>query len=98
MTQGIFAAFLAVGLVLVPIGIMLIGSAMLKSPAFVRGYGVFSIVIGLVGALTAAFDIVVGTSQIAAIGVLGLIGFHLIVGWRLYAVSRLSSGVDSGRA
>ncbi|MEX2543312.1 MAG: DUF4386 family protein, partial [Trueperaceae bacterium] len=89
-TQGIFDALLAVGLLIVPIGIVLLGMAMLRSPAFGRGLARFSIVLGLVGALTAAFDIVAGTSQIAAIGVLGLIVFHLVVGWRLYRLSRLA--------
>src|SRR5215203_106373 len=49
-TQGIFDALFGVGLLLVPIGFVALGVAMLGAPAFGRGFGGVSVVVGVVGA------------------------------------------------
>src|ERR671920_608289 len=48
-TQGIFDALLVVGLLLLPIGVIALGAAMLGTPAFGQGVGWMSLVIGVLG-------------------------------------------------
>jgi hypothetical protein len=87
-TEGIFDALFGVGLLLVPIGFVALGIAMLESPAFGKGFGRVSIVLGVVGVVAASVLLVDPLSASAFVGVLVLIVFHLVVGWKLYALSR----------
>jgi hypothetical protein len=47
--QGIFDALLIAGLIIAPIGIVALGVAMLGSPAFGKGFGWVSLVLGVLG-------------------------------------------------
>src|SRR5215213_3987748 len=90
-TQGIFDALFGVGLLLVPIGFVALGVAMLGAPAFGRGFGGVSVVVGVVGVVgvvAASILLVDPLSTSAFIGVLALIVFHLVVGWKVYSLSR----------
>jgi hypothetical protein len=87
-TQGIFDALFGVGLLLVPIGFVALGVAMLGAPAFGRGFGGVSVVVGVVGVVAASILLVDPLSPSAFIGVLALIVFHLVVGWKVYSLSR----------
>ena len=87
-TQGIFDALFGVGLLLVPIGFVALGVAMLGAPAFGKGFGGVSVVLGAVGVVAASVLLVDPLSPSAFAGVLALIVFHLVLGWRLYSLSR----------
>jgi hypothetical protein len=87
-TEGIFDALFGVGLLLVPIGFIALGVAMLGAPAFGTGFGRVSVVVGAVGVVAASVLLVDPLSPSAFVGVLTLIVFHLILGWRLYSLSR----------
>jgi hypothetical protein len=87
-TEGIFDALFGVGLLLVPIGLIALGVAMLGAPAFGKGFGVVSVVVGAVGVVAASVLLVDPLSPSAFVGVLALIVFHLVLGWRLYSLSR----------
>jgi hypothetical protein len=87
-TEGIFDALFGAGLLLVPVGIAALGVAMLGAPAFGRGVGGMSVVLGVIGAMAASVLLVDPLSPSAFIGVLSLIVFHLVLGWRLYSLSR----------
>ncbi len=87
-TQSIFEALLVVGLVFLPIGFLALGVAMLGAPAFGKGYGWASVVLGLVGLVAASLLLVEPASQVAAVGVLELIVFLLVMGWKVYSLSR----------
>jgi hypothetical protein len=87
-TQGIFDALFGVGLLLVPIGFVALGVAMLRVPAFGKGFGGASVVLGVIGVVAASVLLVDPLSPSAFVGVLALIVFHLILGWRLYSLSR----------
>jgi len=76
-----------VGLLLVLIGFIALGVAMLGAPAFGRGFGWVSVVVGVVGAVAASVLLVDPLSASAFVGALALIVFHLVVGWRLYSLS-----------
>jgi len=97
-TQGIFNALLVVGLLLLPIGLSALGMAMLRAPAFGKGFGGGSVVLGVFGVAAACVLLVDPLSPSAVVGVFALIVFHLILGWKVYSLARVPSGVlKSGR-
>jgi hypothetical protein len=87
-TEGIFDALFGVGLVLVPIGFVALGVAMLGTPDFGKGFGGVSVVLGVIGVVAASILLVDPLSPSAFVGVLALIVFHLVLGWKVYSVSR----------
>ncbi len=89
-TEGIFDALFGVGLLLVPTGFIVLGVAMLGAPAFGKVVGGVSVVLGAVGVVAASVLLVDPLSPSAFVGVLALIVFHLVLGWRLYSLSRAS--------
>src|SRR5262249_28720799 len=90
-TQGIFEALLTVGILLVTTGVIALGVAMLGAPSFGKGLGWASVVLGVVGVVAASFDLVDPPSPIAAAGFLALMAFQLVLGWKAYKLSRVSS-------
>ncbi len=87
-TEGIFDALFGVGLLLVPIGCVALGVAMLESPAFGKGFGGVSVALGVIGVVAASVLLVDPLSPSAFVGVLALIVFHLVLGWKVYSLSR----------
>jgi hypothetical protein len=87
-TQGNFDALLFVGLVLLPIGLIALGVAMLGTPAFGKGFGGMSVGLGVIGVAAATVVLIDPLSPIAAVGVFALIIFNLVLGWRVYSLSR----------
>jgi hypothetical protein len=87
-TEGIFDALFGVGLLLLPIGVIALGVAMLGAPAFGIGFGRASMMLGVVGVLAASVLLVDPQSPIALVGVLALIVFNLVLGWKVYGLSR----------
>ena len=86
-TQSIFDALTAVGTLLVPIGLIVLGVAMLGAPAFGKGFGRASVVIGVVGVV--GFSIVpVDSLSIFPFVLLAFIIFPLLFGWKVYSLSR----------
>jgi hypothetical protein len=90
-TEGIFDALFGVGLLLVPIGYIALGVAMLGAEAIGNGTGWVSVVLGVIGVVAACVLLVDPLSPIAFIGVLALIVFHLVLGWKVYSLSRVRS-------
>lgn len=91
--QGLFDALLAVGLALVPIGILVLGVGMVGAPAFGRGFGGAGVVLGLGGIVAAAIFVAEPLSP-SVFGVfLALIIFNLALGWKLFSLSRAPKGV-----
>lgn len=80
--QGVFDALLLVGLLVMPVGVVLLGLAMRRSPAFGKAAGNVSVVLGVVGLAAATAMLIDPTSAIAAIGVFALLGFHFLAGWK----------------
>lgn len=88
VTQAMFNALLVEGLVILPIGLLLIGVAMLEAPSFGRLIGWIGVGLGIVAASAAVVLLVDPMSAVAVVGVLSLIVFHLVVGWRVFRLSR----------
>jgi Domain of unknown function (DUF4386) len=91
-TQGILDASFGAGLLLVPVGLVALGVAMLGVPAFGKVFGWVSAGLGVVGVVAASVLLVDPLSPSAFIGVLSLIVFHLVLGWKLYRLSRTPKG------
>jgi len=90
-TQGIFDALLVVGLVVLPIGLISLGSAMLDVPAFGKALGGISVGLGVIGVGAAVVVLIDPSSPIAALGFFALIIFHLVLGWKTYRLSRTAA-------
>jgi len=67
------------GLLLLPFGLIALGVAMLRSPAFGKTYGWLSVMLGVAG-IAAACALLVDVSEIAVVVILALIVFHLALG------------------
>jgi hypothetical protein len=85
-TQGMLDALLVAGLLLLPIGLLALGVAMLRAPAFGKGYGWVSVTLGVAG-VAAACALVVDVSEIAVVVILALTIFHLALGWKVLRLS-----------
>lgn len=91
-TQGIFDALLITGLFILPTGLIALGVAMLGAPAFGKGFGGVSVALGVVGGVAACVLLVEPASPIAAVGVFALIVFHLVLGRKVYSLSKTPLG------
>jgi hypothetical protein len=87
-THGILDMLLVIGLVILPTGLLALGVAMFGAPAFGKGFGGVSVALGAVGGVAAGVLQVDPASPIAAIGVFALIIFHLVLGRKVYSLSR----------
>jgi hypothetical protein len=81
-------ALLAVGFIVVPIGLIGLGVAMLGAPAFGKGSGGVSVVLGVAGLAAAVLNMVDPASMVAVGSYFAIIIFHLVLGWKVYTVSR----------
>ncbi len=97
-TQSILDAMFIVGLVLLPIGLVCLGVAMLRAPAFGKGFGGASVVLGALGVGGASLLLVDPDSVLGAmVSVFALINFHFVLGWRVYRLSRHPAGIIEDR-
>lgn len=87
-TQGIFSAFLGTGLLFLPLGVIALGAAMFGAPAFGKGLSWMTVTIGVAGLVATTVFHVDPPSSVVVVGVLGLIVFHLVLGWKVYKLSR----------
>jgi len=87
-SQGIFNALFVVGLLLVPIGLIALGVAMLGDPAFGKGFGRVSVVLGVVGVIAASVLLVDPSSPISLVVLSTFVIFPLLLGWKVYGLSR----------
>lgn len=97
-TMGILDMLLVTGLVILPIGLICLGLAMFRAPAFGKGFGGTSVVLGALGAGGASLMIVDPASVLGPMaGMFTLIIFHFVVGWKVYRLSRDSAGSPEDR-
>jgi hypothetical protein len=101
--QGMFDALLLVGLLVMPAGVILLGLAMRRDPAFGRVAGTAGVALGSAGLAAATVMLVDPRSAAApALGLLALVVFHLVAGWKSYrlatAAERWPADPRHGRA
>jgi hypothetical protein len=87
-TWGIFDAMLYVGFFVVPTGLLLLGVGMLGAPAFGKGFGAVSLVLGVVGLVAAVLQMADPSSMIGAGSYLACLIFYLVLGWKVYSLSK----------
>ena len=85
---GVIDMMTYVGFFIVPIGVLVLGVGMLRSPAFGRGYGWVSVILGVVGFAAAVLQIVDPASMVGAASYFAIIIFYLILGWKVYTLSK----------
>lgn len=84
--EAMFEALLFTGLVILPLGLIALGTAMLDAPGYGTRISRTTVALGIVG-LAAATAVVVGVPDMAGVGVLALIGFHLSAGWKTHRLA-----------
>ena len=84
--QSVFDTMLSTGVLLVPIGIVLLGTAMWHAPAFGPRLTWLALTLGTIGIVGAAIAVVDPGSQFSAVSVLAIVAFYLSTGWRALAI------------
>jgi len=85
--QGVFNETDTVGILLMNIGFIVLGVAMLRAPAFGKGFGGVSVVFGVVGVVGISL-FAVDSLPFAAFGILAYIIYPVLFGWKVYRLSR----------
>ena len=84
--QSVFDTMLATGVLLVPIGLLLLGYAMRRFPAIASSITWLTIGLGAVGVVGAAIAIIDPGSMFSALSVLGIVVVMLATGWQMLRV------------
>ena len=92
--QSVFDTMLVTGVLLVPIGILLLGVAMRAAEAFGSRLASLSIALGALGALGAAISVVWPDSDASAVSVLAIVLFHLLAGWRTWKLGDETAAIE----
>ena len=92
--QSVFDTMLVTGVLLVPIGIVLLGVAMRGAPMFGPGLTWLTIGLGTAGIIGAAIEVVDPDLEFSAASVLAIVVFNLSTGWRMLTVGN-EAGVDT---
>jgi hypothetical protein len=91
--QSVFDTMLATGVLLVPIGMVLLGFAMRYTSAFGPGLTRLTIGLGILGTIGAVIAIVDPGSMFSAASVLAIVVFHLATGRRTVTLGN-RDGID----
>ena len=89
--QSVFDTMLATGVLLVPIGIVLLGVAMRNCPAFGPRLTWLAFGLGTAGVIGAVIAVVDPGSAFSAVSVLTIAAFHLSTGWRTLRLGNMVS-------
>jgi len=87
-TWGIFDAMLYVGFLVVPAGLLSLGVAMFGEPAFGKRISGASVFLGVVGLVAAMLQLIDHSSMIGAASYFACLIFYLMLGWKVYSLSR----------
>ena len=86
--QGIFDALLLTGLLLMAIGVALLGWAMRADHTFGQPIAWVSTLLGAAALASGIAVLIDPASMVAALGIFALIAFHLVIGWKVYRLSK----------
>lgn len=83
---GITDTLLYIGFFIVPIGFLLLGIAMFNTPTFGKGFGIVSIILGLLGMISGLLQIIDPSSPVGAISYFSIIFYGFIFSLKVYRV------------
>jgi hypothetical protein len=86
---GIFDAMLYVGFYIVPIGLILLGIAMFRAPAFGLVLSSVTTLLGVVALAGAVLQMVDPASMIGSLSYFATLIFYLVSGWKVFSLSRI---------
>lgn len=86
-TQGLFSQYDTASFIFLALAFIVLGGAMLRNPAFGKGFGGLSIVLGLAG-LVGVYLLGITSSVFAPLGLGVLIILPFVLGWKVYRLSR----------
>lgn len=86
-TQGLFSQYDTASFILLALGYVLLGVAMIRSPTFGKGFGGVSITLGLLG-LVGVYLLGITSAVFAPLGLGVLIILPLLLGSKLYRLSK----------
>jgi hypothetical protein len=86
-TQGMFNQFDTCAYVFLSVGFIILGIAMLKAPAFGKGFGLLSAAFGVAG-LFALASFAVDSAGFSPFALLTFAVFPLLIGWKVYGLSK----------
>jgi len=90
---GMIDMMLYIGFFVVPIGLFVLGMGMFSAPAFGKVIGGVSMVLGAAGIVAAILQMIDPASMIGAVTYFACLIFYLVVGWKLFSLSRGPSEV-----
>lgn len=85
---GMFDEMLYIGFLVVPIGFILFGIAMFKTPAIGKGFAVTSLILGFLGFAAALVQIMFPASPIGAVSFFSILLYCFIFGIKVYRISK----------
>ena len=97
-THAVFEALLITGLAILPACLVVLGVAMAGSPAFGKRFGAVSAALGVAGGVAVGVTVIdPASSPLLAICMFSLMIFHLVLGWKLYRLSRNPASILEDR-
>ncbi len=87
-TWGVFNAMLYVGFFVVPIGLMLLGVAMFRAPAFGKGFGTVSVALGVLGLVAAVLQMAAPAAPFGVGSYFACLIFYFVLGRKVYSLSK----------
>ena len=88
--RGLFDAMLYVGFFIVPLGLILIGVAMLGTPTFGKGVGGVVVALGGLGFVAAVFQMIDPASMVGMGSYFAILISYFVMGWKVYSLSKVS--------
>ena len=87
-TWGVFDAMLYVGFFVVPIGLILLGVAMFRAPAFGKGFGTVSVALGVLGLVAAVLQMAAPAAPFGVGSYFACLIFYFVLGRKVYSLSK----------
>lgn len=91
---GMIDVMVYIGFFVIPLGFLLFGAAMFSAPAFGKGYGWLSVLLGVVGFAAAVLQMIDPASMIGFVTFLSCLIFYFVLGWKLYNLARAPSDLS----
>ncbi|MCP4180783.1 MAG: hypothetical protein GY756_23735 [bacterium] len=86
---GIFEAMLYIGFLVIPVGFIFLGKAMFGTKVFGKGFGLVSMILGIIGVTAALLQLIFPASDSGALSYFSIIIFSFIFGTKTFKASKV---------